>query len=406
MNLSYFIGKRLLWGTKESFTRLIVRLAIASVAVSMIVMIVAVGIVDGFRNEVKNKVIGFSGHIDIRNLDLNQSRETVPVDIQQPFIDTLRTHPGIQSILPYARKAGILQTERDIEGMILKGVPANYDWSFFDRHLVKGRHLANNDSTDSYEIMISARVADKLQLDTGKFVDLYFIHNEQVRRRRPVVVGIYSTGLGELDKTVALTDIRVIQRILAADYNSVSGFEVRIKDYEKLDEITRYTDEMVGMRLRAESVDQVYFVIFQWLKLVDSNAEIIIGLMLVVVILNLVTALLILIIERTRMIGILKALGARNRQVAGIFLMKATYLIVLGLIIGNGIGLSLAHLQKQYGWFKLDEETYYMSVVPIEINWDKIVFLNLGTVLICLIILYIPSLLVRTVSPVKAIRFE
>lgn len=406
MNLSYFIGKRLLWGTKESFTRLIVRLAIASVAISMIVMIVAVGIVDGFRNEVKNKVIGFSGHIDVRNLDLNQSRESVPIDIDQPFIDKISSDPRISSVFPYARKAGILQTERDIEGMILKGVPSNYDWSFFDRHLVKGRHIANNDSIDSYEIMISSKVADKLQLDTGKFVDLYFIHNEQVRRRRPKVVGIYSTGLGELDKTVALTDIRVIQRILAADYNSVSGFEIRISDYDKLEESTQFVDEEIGMRLRAESVDQVYFVIFQWLKLVDSNAEIIIALMLAVVILNLITALLILIIERTKMIGVLKALGASNRQVGNVFLLKASYLILVGLTIGNGIGLLLVSFQQKYGWFKLDEETYYMSVVPIEINWYKVVFLNAGTILICMIILYIPSLLVRTVSPVKAIRFE
>lgn len=406
MNLSYFIGKRLLWGGQRSFTRLIVRLAVASVAISMVVMILAVGIVDGFRDEVRNKVVGFSGHIDIRNLDLNQSRESVPIDLNQSFVEVLNKDPRISSIYPYARKTGILQTEADIEGMVFKGVPADYDWSFFDKHLVKGRHIHNLDSIDTYEIMISSKIADKLQLDTGKFVDLYFIQGENVRRRRPKIVGIFSTGLGELDKTVAITDMRVIQRILAPDYNSVSGFEVRISDFDKLQKTTEFVDEQIGLKLRAESIDEVYFVIFQWLKLVDSNAEIIIELMSVVVILNLITALLILIIERTRMIGVLKALGARSSQIAGIFLLKALYLISLGLIIGNSLGIGMAYLQRKYGWFKLDEETYYMSTVPINLSGDTILYLNLGTILVCMVILCIPVLLVRTVSPVKAIRFE
>lgn len=406
MDFSYFIGKKLATSGNKSFTRLIIRLAIAGIGLSLAVMLLAVGIVKGFQNEIKNKVVGFEGHVQIRNLDLNQSRELVLIPAEQEFTKTLYKNPEIKRVTPFCNKAGILSAEKEIEGMLFKGVPKDYQWDFLKSNLVRGRLPDLKDSVDTYELLISTTVAKRLELDTGSRVEVFFIHDGKVRRRKFDLVGLFNTGLGEFDKTVCFTDIRVIQRIYTTNYSLVSGFEVYIKDLDKLPETAEWIDENIGIRLRAGSVEDLHPVIFQWLKIVDSNALIIIVLMTIVAVINLITAFLILILNRTRMIGILKALGATNWQVVRVFMVNGMMMIIPGLFIGNVLGLGLAWIQQKWQIFTLSEETYYMSVVPVEITSSDIGLLNLGTFVICFVMLLIPALLVRTISPVKAIRFD
>ncbi|MFT5480347.1 MAG: lipoprotein-releasing system permease protein [bacterium] len=406
MDFSYFVGKKLATDSGKSFTRLIIRLAIAAVGISLAVMLLAVGVVKGFQSEIKNKIVGFDGHIHVRNLDLNQSRELKLIPLDQAFIPIVTNHPTVTSVAPFCLKAGIINTKKEIEGMVFKGVSKDYDWSFIQSNLQKGRLPILSDSVDTYEFVLSQKVAEKLQLDTGLNLDVFFIQETKVRRRRMRLVGIFSTGLEEFDKTICFTDIRVIQRIYTTDYSQVSGFEININDLSKMEAMTDWIDDQIGIKLRAENIEEKHSVIFQWLQIVDSNAIIIIILMTIVSVVNLITAFLILIVDRTQMIGVLKSLGANNSQVVKVFLLKGLAMVVPGLIIGNVLGLGLAWIQLKTGLITLPEETYYMATVPVEISWQTIAYLNIGTLVISVLMMLIPAIMVRVISPVKAIRFN
>jgi lipoprotein-releasing system permease protein len=373
---------------------------------SLAVMILSVGVVRGFQYEIRDKIIGFDGHIQIKNLDLNRSRELALIASEQPSLEALKSNPNIERIAPFCNKAGILNTKNDIEGMLFKGVSQNYNWDFFSKNLVRGRVLELTDTTDTYEFMMAENVAKKLAIDTGASLEVFFIHDGKVRRRKMRLVGLYNTGLEEFDRMVCFTDLRVIQRIYSTDYSVVSGFEVYLKNVDDLEAMADYIDAHIDIKLRAMSVEDIHEVIFQWLKIVNSNATIIIVLMTLVSVMNLITAFLILIIDRTRMIGILKALGARNGQVVRVFLFGGLAMVVPGLLIGNIVGIGLALLQRATGLITIPEETYYMSVVPVDLNWMNIMYLNLGTLAISMIMMLIPALLVRTITPVKAIKFD
>ena len=406
MDFSYFVGKKLATHSGKSFTRLIIRLAIAAVGISLAVMLLAVGVVKGFQSEIKNKIVGFDGHIHVRNLDLNQSRELRLIPIDQAFLPVVKAHPLVSSVSPFCLKAGIINSQKEIEGMVFKGVSADYDWSFISSNMQRGRLPYLSDTTDTYEFVLSQKVADKLQLDTGQNLEVFFIQDTKVRRRRMKLVGIFSTGLGEFDKTICFTDLRVIQRIYTTDYSQVSGFEINITDLSQMDAMTDWVDDQIGIKLRAENIEEKHGVIFKWLNIVDSNALIIIILMTIVSVVNLITAFLILIVDRTRMIGILKSLGANNSQVVRVFLLKGLSMVIPGLIIGNALGLGIAWLQRETGLITLPEETYYMATVPVQISWETILYLNLGTLVISMLMMLIPAVMVRVISPVKAIRFN
>lgn len=406
MDFSYFVGKKLATQSGKTFTRLIIRLAIAAVGISLAVMLLAVGVVKGFQTEIKNKVVGFDAHIHIRNLDLNQSRELKLIPKDQDFIEKIQNHPEVVSIDPFCLKAGIINTKTEIEGMVFKGVSNDYNWEFIENNLKKGRLPQLNDSTDTYEFVLAESVAKKLQLDTGEFVNVFFIQDTKVRRRRLHLVGIFNTGLGEFDKTICFTDIRVIQRIYTTDYSQISGFEVSITNLDNLEPMTSWVDEQIGISLRAENIEENHEIIFKWLDIVDSNAVIIIVLMSIVSVVNLITAFLILVVDRTQMIGILKSLGATNWQVVKVFLLKGIAILVPGLIIGNILGLGLGWIQVQTGIITLPEETYYMATVPVLISLQNIVLLNAGILIISVLMMLIPAVMVRFISPVKAIRFN
>jgi len=406
MDFSYFVGKKLATDSGKSFTRLIIRLAIAAVGISLAVMLLAVGVVKGFQSEIKNKIVGFDGHIHVRNLDLNQSRELRLIPLDQEFIPIVKAHPEVTSVAPFCLKAGIINTQKEIEGMVFKGVGVEYDWSFIASNLQRGRLPLLSDTVDTYEFVLSQKVAEKLQIDTGQNVEVFFIQDTKVRRRRMRLVGIFSTGLGEFDKTICFTDLRVIQRIYTTDYSQVSGFEINIKDLTQMEAMTDWVDDQIGIKLRAENIEEKHGVIFKWLQIVDSNALIIIILMTIVSVVNLITAFLILIVDRTQMIGILKSLGANNGQVVRVFLLKGLSMVIPGLIIGNALGLGLAWLQLKTGLITLPEETYYMATVPVQISWETIAYLNVGTLVISMLMMLIPAVMVRVISPVKAIRFN
>jgi lipoprotein-releasing system permease protein len=383
-----------------------VRFAIAGIALSLAVMILAVGIVIGFKSEIKQKIIGYHGHVQIRNLDLNHSKEARLVPLDTFLVKKISSNKSVAYVQAYTNKAGLMQSEGQIEGLVFKGLPANFDISFFKKALLKGRMLQLTDSTDTYELVVSEKTAQRMNLDTGLFTNVYFIQDGAVRRRRPLVVGIFNTGLAEFDEAVALTDMRVLQRIYTTGYDSITGYEVFLNDFNKMVPFTGEINNMLDFNLRATNAAELNSVIFDWLEIVDTNAEVIILLMIIVAIINMCTALLILIVERTNMIGILKALGASNVQIRKIFIAKGVSLVLLGIAIGNALGFLAGWILNQYKPIKLDESIYYMDAVPFAFDWTWILALNAGTLLICFGVMLLPALLVNKVSPIKAIRFN
>ena len=406
MNLSLYIARKLTAESGHSFTERIIRIASASVAISIAVMLLSIGIVKGFQKEIKEKVIGFNGHVIIKNLDLNHSGELVLFPKSQSFLKKIKQLPYVKSVVPFCQKPGILRTATDAEGIQCKGVVPGYGSIFINKQITKGRGLENNDSTDLNEILISETTANRLKLDTGQRVELYFIHEGQIRRRKPKICGIYNTGINEIDKNWVLADIRMIQRIYTQGYDSINGFEVYLSSLDNLKDKTKAIDEELGTSLTAQSVNETYFQIFQWLSLLDMNVLVIIFLMVIVSVVNMMTALLVLIIDRTPMIGLLKAMGSRNKLIRQLFLYNGAKYLFRGLILGNIIGLGLGFIQNQWGLIKLNEQTYYLNKVPFFISLQDILMINGLTFVVCILLLTIPAMYVARIQPVKAIGFN
>jgi lipoprotein-releasing system permease protein len=435
LNLERFIAQRVAANKgKQSFSRIILRIAVASVALSMTVMIVSSSVINGFKNQVEEKIFGFWGHIQLTHASgFGQVGDSEPISKNQPFypnLDTIKgvsyddswkflwwenedkiverkSKGGIQHIQTFAYKAGIFKTKKEIEGIILKGVDKDYRWDFFNQYLEEGRVIEFSDSTASNDILVSRQTANRLKLKVDDRLDFYFGNNKDFLKRRFKICGIYKTGLGDYDKQFAIMDIQKIRDINKWKGDEVGGFEVFIDDMADLELLTQYIDqEELPRFIYAQNVRQSRRGIFDWLALQDINDIVILVLMLTVSIINMVTAMLILIIERTNMIGTLKALGQRSWSIRKIFLYYATYIILIGLFWGNLIGISLCLLQEKFGIVTLSEENYYLAVAPVEINFWTVLFLNIGTMVITLAFLIIPSYLVTRISPVKALRFK
>ncbi|MDZ4205384.1 MAG: FtsX-like permease family protein [Bacteroidales bacterium] len=406
MKLEFFIARKLANKSQSGFSDPIMRIAIVAVALALAVMIIAVAIVTGFQREIREKVIGFGGHIQITSFDSNESYETAPISREQPFLETLISQPEISHIQVFATKPGIIRTETDIEGIVLKGVDQDFDWSFFSQKLSSGSLLQLGDTSTSNGILISRKLASLLHLKPGDDARMYFIIDNLVRARRFNIEGIYNTGLEEFDKMVVLCDIRHIQRLNGWDNNQIAGFEVLINDFKQLDAIAEKVYQSVGYDLNAQSVKDVYPQIFDWLKLQDMNVIIVLTLMTLVALITMISALLIIILERTNTIGIFKALGYENSNIRIVFIIIAANITLKGMLWGNAIGLALAGAQKHFGLIKLSEESYYVSVVPIDIDWLYLLLLNAGTLIVCLAVLVIPSIVISSITPVKTIRFE
>lgn len=416
MNTERFLAKRMIFGTENSrqLSRPIVRISVLGIALGLAVMILTVAIVTGFQREIRNKLIGTGSHIQITNYDNNVSNEPQPIDKHQSFLNELKKNPEITHWQVYATKSGIIKTKTDNEGVMLKGIGSDYDWNFISSNLKSGKVFSMNDTAVSKNIIISKYLADKLELKLDEKMVIYFLTRKedslstQYEQRVKVfyISGIYETGFEDIDKQLVLVDIRQIQKLNYWKSDQIGGFELAIKDYKKIDKIGEDVNEMVGQGLVAQTVKEINPTVFSWLDLQDLNAIIVIGLMILVAGINMISALLVLILERTNMIGILKALGAQNKSIQKIFLYNAAYLIGKGMIWGNVLGIGIAMFQQYSGLFKLDQATYYVSVVPININLFYILLLNTGTLICCLIMLIIPSFIVSKITPVKAIRFS
>lgn len=406
LNVEYFISSRISLKAERTFSKLIVRIAIAGVMLSLAVMILSIAIIKGFKTEIQDKVRGFVGDIQIYRFDLNGSFEKSPFIPNDTTINSLKQNTQVASFYPFATKPAIIVANGEVEGINFKGIDGTYDWAYIKKHLVSGKVIDFADTTKaSQQVLISEYTANRLMLKTGDSFIMHFVQNPP-RKRKLTIVGIYSIGIESLDKGFVIGDIGLIRRLNNWLPQQTGGIEVRIKDFKLLKPVA---DEVYGnleMQLRSRSVEESTPEIFTWLSLLDVNTRVLLILMLIVGVINMITALLIMILERTNMIGMLKAMGMSNGSMMKIFLYNAIYLVGIGLLLGNILGLGLCFLQDYTHVFKLEQTNYYLDHVPIEVHLKDVLLLNLATVVTCTVVLIIPSMLVSRISPLKAIRFK
>ncbi|MFH6988681.1 ABC transporter permease [Flavobacterium collinsii] len=411
MNLEYFIAKRLITARdfKSSISAPIIKIAISAIAIGMIMMIVSVATGIGLQKKIRDKVSAFNGQIIISNFDNNNSEVTlIPISKKQDFYPNFKSVPEVSHIQAIATKAGIIRTENSFEGIVFKGVGADYDWKNIEEYLVEGR-VPDYAKALNEDVLISRFLANRLHLKVGDSFNTFFIKEEQGKMpnsRRFKIAGIFSSGFQDFDATYIFGDIRHIQRINKWSTDQIGAFEVFIKDFDAIKTTGEKIYDQTSSNLDTKTIIEKYSYIFDWLQLFDFNIIVILGVMILVATINMVVALLVLILERTQMIGILKALGANNWTVRKVFLYNAFYLIVQGLFWGNLIGIVLLLIQQHFGIIRLNPENYYVNEAPVYFNWGYIVLLNLLTIGVCFIVLLIPSYIITKISPVKAIRFE
>lgn len=416
MNFERFIAAniRKSGSGRSQLSRPIVRIAVIGIALGIAVMILTLGIVRGFQEEIRNKLIGFGAHIQITNYDSNISDEPQPISQKQEFLPLLKGDPEVKHVEVFATKSGIIKTKTDNEGVLLKGIGSDYDWHFIHENLKEGKVFSVSDTGLSKSIVLSRYLADKLQLKLNDKLIIYFLTRKadstttsyEQRVKTFFISGIYETGFEDIDKKLVLVDIGQIRKLNYWADDQVGGIEINLYDYDHLDEMGQKVNDMAGQGLIAQTIREINPTVFSWLDLQDINASIVIVLMLLVAGINMVSALLILVLERTNMIGVLKAMGATNGQIQRIFLYNAAYLIGKGLLFGNLAGLALALFQYYTHFFTLDQATYYVSVIPIKLEIVPILLVNAGTMLCCMLMLVVPSFIVSKITPVKAIRFS
>ncbi len=432
MNVSHLIAKRLLGRQEASFTRVIIRLAIAAVSLSVTVMILTSAMVSGFKNEVTDKIIGFWGHIHITDGGISSTLEQMsPISAGNDYVleitdiaevtyeaprtifgfevdglETLKSSGGVAHVQSFAFLPGILSTKEIFGGVILKGVGTDFDWDHMQRFMVEGVGIDHEDGVDN-ELILSTTIARTLKIDVGQRVQVSFIKgNDQVKRAFKVT-GLYNTGLEEFDKQFAIVDLAKIQQIQGWRDDQIGGYEVFLDNIDDSELITEYIYyEVLPPNLLAQGIKSKLSSIFEWLQMQDINMQVILLLMTIVAIINMTTALIILILDRTKMIGVLRAVGSPDWTIRKIFLYQAAYIIGYGLLIGNAIGLGLAGIQKATGFIKLDEANYYLTEAPIDFDWMTIIGINIGTFVVVLLCLVVPTYLVSRIQPVKVLAFS
>ena len=414
MNYEFFIAKRIIGSKtyKSSVSAPIIKIGITAIAIGMIVMLIAIATGLGLQKKVREKVVAFNGHINIVNYDSNQSNESLkPISTNQKFytdFDQISNGNHIQGV---ATKFGVIRTETDFEGIVLKGVGDDYDWSQLEDFIVEGR-MPNYSEEEgiSNEVLISSYLANRLNLKLGdKFQTVFSKSNiEDLPFQRAFdIVGIFNSGFQEIDKTFMIGDLGHVQRMNKWEKNEVGNFEVFLKDFSELEAEDQAIRSNLPSLLNTQTIEEKYLTTFEWIKIFDNNTYGIIAIMIIVAGINMITALLVLILERTQMIGILKSLGSTNWSVRKVFLYNATYLVGLGLLWGNIIGLALLFAQQHFGLLSFpDPEQYYVSIIPVYIALDYVLLLNIGTFVACMLMLLVPSYIITQISPVKAMRFE
>lgn len=414
MNLELFIAKKIHFSQKEGKRTSLpaIKIAITGIALGLAVMILSLAIIIGFKKEIRNKVIGFGSNIQITNFDRNSSFETEPIAINDSLLAMIKQFPGVRHISPFSTKPGILKTETDFQGIVLKGVDQTYDWTFFRDNLKEGALPSFDGKRASTDILMSQHMANLLKLKVGDSFLTYFVQ-DNVKARKFHITGIYDTGFVDYDKLFVITDIRQITSLNDWEKDEVSGYEIMIDKFDNLDLVTEELDEALdeetdksGNSYYVRSIKELNPEIFAWLDVLDINVVVIIILMLTVAGFTMISGLLIIILERTNMIGILKALGESNANIRKIFLYVSFFLISKGMLWGNIIGIALCLLQSRFNIVSLDPETYYLNSVPIDLNITAWLLLNIGTLIVSMFMMLAPSYLITKIAPAKSIRFE
>ncbi|WP_298551161.1 FtsX-like permease family protein [uncultured Algibacter sp.] len=411
MNYEFFIAKRIIGSKayKSSISAPIIKIGIAAIAIGIVVMMIAIATGIGLQQKIRDKVVAFNGHVTITNYDSNNSQESVfPISKSQDFYPEFKTVEGVKHVQGVASKFGVIRTESDFEGIYLKGVGADYNWKYFKEFLVEGK-LPDYSQKRNEDVLISKYLANRLNFNIGDNFQMVFPKDDPEKLPNIItynVVGVYNSGFQELDKQYLIGDIRHLQRINRWKKDQVGNFEVFINDYDELDEKGVEIHQNISSLLDSQTITNRYYSIFEWIKIFDKNIYGIIGIMILVAGINMITALLVLILERTRMIGVLKTLGSSNWSIRKLFLYNASYLILLGLLWGNISGLGLLFAQKYFKLFPLDPSVYYVTEAPVYISFGYILALNIGTLILCLLMLLVPSYIITKISPVKAIRFD
>lgn len=410
MNIAGFIAGRIAFNQQRSFSRFIIRLSVAATIISVAVMILALAFASGFQQTISQKIFSFWGHVRIQNfesLKVSIAEET-PITRNDSVLKLKKDFPQIKTIQAFATKNAILKTSETIEGVMFKGIEENYDFSNLKDFLVAGRWLDFKDSSYSNQINLSQTIANSLKLKVNDQLIVYFIQpgGAAPRPRKLTVAGIYKTGIEEYDKLVAICDLRLIQRLNDWSTGQIGGYELFLHDYEQMDIVSNQIFDHLPISYKSSTIKELYPNIFDWLGLQDQTIYMVLIIMIAIATLNLVTCLLILVLERTRMVGVLKAIGASNLTVQKVFLYHGAIITALGLLFGNVLGLLISWLQNEFGFIQLPEDAYYMSQAAVHIVWWQVLAVNIGTFLICFIVLLIPTFIVRKIQPVRAIQFR
>ncbi|UAY55830.1 ABC transporter permease [Arachidicoccus terrestris] len=410
MNVASFIARRIAFNRQKSFSRFIIRLATIATAISVAAMILSSAFVNGFQHAISDKIYNFWGHIRVQQFEPLKAlvAEETPLE-QNKMVDTILSHtPNIRQFQPFATKSAVIEHKKDIEGILIKGVGSDYDFSNLQRFLAAGRWLSFSDSLYAKEIVISKPIATELKIKLGDTVAVYFIAgvNEAPKVRHLTVVGFYKTGIEEYDKLFALADLRLIRRINGWHNNEIGGYEVFLKDPGQMQATADDLFRALPDTWIAKTIQEVYPNIFDWLNIQDVNKQVIYIIMTIVAIINLITCLLILVLERTPMTGILKSLGSSNWVIQKVFLYHSSLIAIRGVLLGLIFGLGACWLQQYTGLLKLDESAYYISVAPVRINWYQVALIASGTFVVCYLALLIPTFFVKKIKPVRAIKFN
>ncbi|MHA4738390.1 ABC transporter permease [Dyadobacter sp. MSC1_007] len=410
MQFPSFIAKRIRHNEAGSFSATVSRIGVASIAIGIAVGIIAFAVLLGFKQTIQQKIFLFGAHINVNAFSQGNTYEEAPLPIKNPVSDALPTIPEIQRWQAVAHKSGILKTPEEIKGVILKGVGKDYDWQTLRKSLIEGKLIERKDSSSikygySSEILISRKIATQLRLKTGDEVIMYSLQNPP-RPRKLIVNGIYETEMEEFDNNLIIGDIGLVQRLNGWGPDSVGTYEIYLKDFQNLDVVTNKLRRTLPPGIYLQKVTSIFPQIFDWLILLDRNTAVFLTLILFVACFNMISILLVMIMERTPLIGLLKTLGSPNRQIRMVFFRVGLYLVRQGIIIGNIVGLSLCWLQYQFKLIPLDPVNYYMDTVPIVFDWPIFLMVNVVTIVIAALILLIPTLIITRIQPIKALLFK
>lgn len=405
LNFPLFLAKRVVLKGQRTFSKLIVRVTIGALALAIMAILLSVAILRGFKDEITNNQRGFFSDIIITKQDLNQT-ENSPISLSKENLNAIAALPNVVSVSPFATKVGIMKVKGEVEGVLLKGIDLKYNQTYMSKTLVDGDTLTFKDDNADNQLLISYYLSDRLKLNVGDSFVMSFVQDQQIRKRKFVIKGVFRTNSDELDKNYVIGSLNLIRKLNNLSSEDAGAYEVRIGNFENLTQTTDLVNESLPIDLKATNVVEQLADIFNWLKMLDMNDDVIFVLMVVVAIINMISSLLIIILERTSMIGILKALGMKNRAIRKVFLYNSLYLIGIGLFIGNIIALAIYIFQTTTHFFKLDPNIYYIEYVPMSIDWLTVLLLNISVIMIALITLLIPSLLITRISPIKVIQFK